>query len=176
MRIARPFVVVIAFVMAVLAGTEQAALAVNQWVIAKKVPGAGERPEQAWGSARGRGHDASGDATDADAEGGRRGAQKAPGELMPAAGAAPVNLGGEPQAKIPQVKPVEAPKQAAPAGFDPKRSVEQLDKRDQRSRTFRNEDGTYTTQYYDEQVNFFSPGEAGRRSTPPWRAPRAPGR
>ncbi|WP_327380522.1 LamG-like jellyroll fold domain-containing protein [Streptomyces sp. NBC_01207] len=142
--------------MAVLAGTEQAALAVNQWVIAKKVPGAGERPEQAWGSARGRGHDASGDATDADAEGGRRGAQKAPGELMPAAGAAPVNLGGEPQAKIPQIKPVEAPKQAAPAGFDPKRSVEQLDKRDQRSRTFRNEDGTYTTQYYDEQVNFLS--------------------
>ncbi|MFF1372694.1 LamG-like jellyroll fold domain-containing protein [Streptomyces virginiae] len=144
--------------MAVLAGTEQAALAVNQWVIAKKVPGAGERPEQAWGSARGRGHDASGDATDADAEGGRRGAQKAPGELMPAAGAAPVELGGEPQAKIPQIKPVEAPKQAASAGFDPKRSVEQLDKRDQRSRTFRNEDGTYTTQYYDEQVNFLSSG------------------
>ncbi|MFF3087593.1 LamG-like jellyroll fold domain-containing protein [Streptomyces nojiriensis] len=142
--------------MAVLAGTEQAALAVNQWVIAKKVPGAGERPEQAWGSARGRGHDASGDATDADAEGGRRGAQKAPGELLPAAGAAPVNLGGEPQARIPQVKPVEVPKQGAPAGFDPKRSVEQLDKRDQRSRTFRNEDGTYTTQYYDEQVNFLS--------------------
>ncbi|MFF3624934.1 LamG-like jellyroll fold domain-containing protein [Streptomyces sp. NPDC002467] len=142
--------------MAVLASTEQTALAVNQWVMAKKVPGAGERPAQTWGSARGRGHGASGDATNADAEGGRRGAQRAPGELMPAAGVAPVSLKTEQRPQIPQVKPVEAPKPAGAVGFDSKRSAEQLDKREQRSRTFRNGDGTYTTQYYDEQVNFLS--------------------
>ncbi|MCY0954111.1 LamG-like jellyroll fold domain-containing protein [Streptomyces sp. H27-S2] len=159
MRIARLLVVVVAFVMAVLAGTEQAALAVNQWVTARKVPGAGERPEQAWGSARGRGHEVPGSATEAGTDGGRRGAQKAPGELPPAASAAPVDLTaaeGEPAA--PQVKVVEAPAKNAvvPPGFDPNSSVELPEKREQRARTFRNQDGTFTTRYYDERVNFLT--------------------
>ncbi|MEU2263648.1 LamG-like jellyroll fold domain-containing protein [Streptomyces sp. NPDC019645] len=49
---------------------------------------------------------------------------------------------------------------AKPKGFDPKRSKETAAKRNEHSRTFLNEDGTYTTRFYDEPVNF--KGEDGR--------------
>ncbi|MFJ3582348.1 LamG-like jellyroll fold domain-containing protein [Streptomyces sp. NPDC090127] len=141
--------------MAVLAGTEQAALAVTRWVAAKAGPGAGELPEQGWGSARGRGHSATGDATDAAAAGGRRGALKAPGELAPDSGASAIRLGGAPKppAKLPYAR-VPAPKVEAPKGFDAKASTELPEKRTERGRTFRNEDGTFTTRFYNEPVNF----------------------
>nr|WP_308284435.1 LamG-like jellyroll fold domain-containing protein [Streptomyces flavotricini] len=140
--------------MAVLAGTEQAALAVNQWVIAKTGVGAGEKPKQGWGSARGRGHSASGDATDAAAGGGRSGALKAPGELSADVAASPLRLGGAAeQVKVP-FSEVAAPPAAKPEGFDAKSSAEVVDKRTERGRTFLNKDGTYTTRFYNEPVNF----------------------
>ncbi|MFD9420449.1 LamG-like jellyroll fold domain-containing protein [Streptomyces goshikiensis] len=141
--------------MAVLAGTEQAALAVNQWVTAKTGFGTGERPEQGWGSARGRGHSASGDATDTAAGGGRIGALKAPGELPPDGGATPPRLGQAPKppAETPFEK-VPAPKTAPPKGFDPKASTEVPAERTERGRTFVNQDGTFTTRFYNEPVNF----------------------
>ncbi|WP_405428450.1 LamG-like jellyroll fold domain-containing protein [Streptomyces erythrochromogenes] len=156
-RVARLFVLSVVFVLAVIAGTEQAALAVERWVSLMSVPGPGGRPEQVWGSARGRAHEASGNVTSAGTQGGRGGAQKAPGELMPAStAAAPVDLSVTSQASVPQTKTVDAPKRSVSQGFDPKRSVELPDKREQRARTFRNEDGTYTTQYFDQQVNFLT--------------------
>ncbi|WUF66943.1 DNRLRE domain-containing protein [Streptomyces nojiriensis] len=144
-----------AFIMAALAGTEQAALAVAQWGTANTGSAAGKRPEQGWGSARGRGHSASGDATDAAAEGGRNGALKAPGELPPDGGATPLKLGQvpKPPAKQPFDK-VAAPSVAPPKGFDPKTSTEVLAERTERGRTFANPDGTFTTRFYDEPVNF----------------------
>ncbi|MFJ5811103.1 LamG-like jellyroll fold domain-containing protein [Streptomyces sp. NPDC093093] len=141
--------------MAVLAGTEQAALAVNQWVIAKAGSGAGERPQQGWGSARNRGHSAPGDATDATAGGGRSGALKAPGELPPDGGSTPLRLGQvpKPPSAMPFVK-VPAPRTALPKGFDPKTSTEVPAKRTERGRTFANPDGTFTTRFFNEPVNF----------------------
>ncbi|WP_234008818.1 LamG-like jellyroll fold domain-containing protein [Streptomyces sp. Mg1] len=141
--------------MAVLAGTEQAALAVAQWGIAKTGFGAGERPEQGWGSARGRGHSASGDATDAESGGGRSGGLTAPGELPPDGGATPPKLGRppEPPTETPFEK-VPAPKTASPKGFDPKASTEVPAERTESGRTFANPDGTFTTRFYNEPVNF----------------------
>ncbi|MDX3245093.1 hypothetical protein [Streptomyces sp. ME18-1-4] len=77
MRPARPLVLVVAFVLAVLAGTEQVAFAVGRSTTA----GSGEAPDQRWGSAAGRGHTASAKATDASAKGGRDGALTGRGEL-----------------------------------------------------------------------------------------------
>ncbi|MFE3905728.1 hypothetical protein ACFXPY_37045 [Streptomyces sp. NPDC059153] len=59
----------IAFLMVVLAGTEQAAQAAAAWVGAARI-GAGDSPDQSWGSARGRGHEVSLAATEASATGG----------------------------------------------------------------------------------------------------------
>ncbi|AWZ10381.1 laminin G [Streptomyces sp. ICC4] len=158
MRIARPSVVVIAFVMAVLAGTEQAALAANQWVVAAKGSGAGERPGQAWGSARGRSHDASGNVTGAAAGGGRSGAQKAPGELPADGGSLQIELGTEPKPPAPvPFTTVPAPVVPEPKGFDSNASTEVTTERAERARTFLNKDGTYTTRFYNEPVNFLAP-------------------
>ncbi|MEW2174308.1 hypothetical protein AB0935_30990, partial [Streptomyces sp. NPDC007027] len=49
---------------------------------------------------------------------------------------------------------VDPPDPVAPAGFDPERSVEVESARKERESTFRNEDGTYTTRFYNEPVNF----------------------
>ncbi|MEU9994168.1 LamG-like jellyroll fold domain-containing protein [Streptomyces sp. NPDC050848] len=126
-------------------------------VTARAGYGAGELPEQGWGSARGRGHGAPGYATDAAAEGGRSGALKAPGELPPDGGTAPVKLGAAPKAPADlPVTRVPAPKVAAPKGFDAKTSAEVPAQRTERGRTFLNKDGTYTTRFYNEPVNFRS--------------------
>ncbi|WP_284440282.1 LamG-like jellyroll fold domain-containing protein [Streptomyces vilmorinianum] len=149
-----------ALTMTVLAGTEQAAQAVGLWSASRSGPGAGELPEQGWGSARGRGHAASGDATDANASGGRTGALKAPGELAPDSGTTRLKLGNAPKAPLPSYRKVPAPRQAAPKGFDPKASAEVPGKRAADARTFANPDGTFTTRYYNERVNFL--GDDGK--------------
>ncbi|MFJ7067895.1 LamG-like jellyroll fold domain-containing protein [Streptomyces sp. NPDC101115] len=154
-RTARPLVLLVAFVMAVLAGTEQAAIAVTRWDTAEAGYGAGELPEQGWGSAGGRGHSASGNATDAAAGGGRSGALKAPGELQPDGGVTPLSLGQAPKTPAKQsFTKVPAPKTAPPKGFDPKASIEVPAKRTERGRTFANPDGTFTTRFFNEPVNF----------------------
>ncbi|QES10330.1 DNRLRE domain-containing protein [Streptomyces venezuelae] len=158
MRTARPLVLLVAFIFAVLTGTERAALALDGWA-AKAGRGAGDAPEQSWGSARGGGHRAPGDATDADSAGGRAGALTAPGELPAEGGAAPVHLGRAPRpAPVPFSKvPVPAKAAKGPGkGFDTKASTEVPAERTERGRTFLNKDGTYTTRFYDEQVNFRS--------------------
>ncbi|MGW0949658.1 hypothetical protein ACWD4O_45005 [Streptomyces sp. NPDC002623] len=77
MRPARSLVLAVVFVLAVLAGTDQVAFAVGQ----SAGGGSGEAPDQRWGSAAGRGHTASAQATDASAKGGRDGALTGRGEL-----------------------------------------------------------------------------------------------
>ncbi|MFF5977028.1 LamG-like jellyroll fold domain-containing protein, partial [Streptomyces sp. NPDC012769] len=140
--------------MTVLAGTEQAALAAERWTESRSGLAAGERPEQGWGSARGRGHNASGDATDAAASGGRTGALRAPGELAPDSGNTRLKLGSTAKVPLPSYRTVPSPRRAAPEGFDPKASSEVPGKRAADARTFANPDGTFTTRYYNERVNF----------------------
>ncbi|MFE7804416.1 DNRLRE domain-containing protein [Streptomyces sp. NPDC057430] len=144
-----------AITMTVLAGTEQAAMAAGHWSGARPGLTAGERPEQGWGSARGRGHNASGDATDAAAAGGRDGALRAPGELAPDTGTSRLKLGKGPKegGALPY-RTVPSPHRDAPKGFDSKTSSEVTGKRTERGRTFLNKDGTYTTRFFDEKVNF----------------------
>ncbi|WP_324788813.1 hypothetical protein [Streptomyces sp. H51] len=102
-------------------------------------------PEQSWGSAAGRGHKVSADATDASAKGGRKGALTGRGEVpvgqadsltsIPSTGRTP-KPGDVQKAALPA---------AAPKGFDSKRSKELKSKRGERERTYPNPDGTYTT-------------------------------
>ncbi|MGW1326855.1 LamG-like jellyroll fold domain-containing protein [Streptomyces antibioticus] len=151
MRPARPFVVAVAFLLAVLAGTEQVALATAQPTAVKSE----EAPDQRWGSAAGRSHAASGDATDAAAKGGRHGALAGRGEL-PAESADSVTRIPS-TSRIPEPGPVvetEAPAAAEPQGFDAKRSKEVVGDRAEHERTYLNPDGTYTTRFYNEPVNF----------------------
>ncbi|WP_251066910.1 LamG-like jellyroll fold domain-containing protein [Streptomyces sp. ISL-36] len=144
--------------MTVLAGTEQAALAVGQSTAARSGPGA--RPDQRWGSADGRSHSASGDATDANASGGRSGALKALGELPPDSGTTRLKLGnGNKQAGALPFRKVATPRRDTPKGFDAKTSSEIAGKRTERGRTFLNEDGTFTTRFYNEPVNFLDDGK-----------------
>ncbi|MEV7439461.1 LamG-like jellyroll fold domain-containing protein [Streptomyces griseoviridis] len=56
------------------------------------------------------------------------------------------------------VEQVEAPSGAAEQGFDIKRSKEVEAGRGERQRTYRNPDGTYTTRFYTEPVNFRTGG------------------
>ncbi|MFI2205980.1 LamG-like jellyroll fold domain-containing protein [Streptomyces sp. NPDC020192] len=138
--------------MAVLTGTQQAALAVDRWsgASAQGVPG------QHWGSAAGRRHIASAAATEASVRGGHTGPRTGRGELPVEGqtGTTRLNPGGP---KLPEPGPVRrttAPGTAIPKGFDPKRSKELTAQRQERRRIFRNADGTYTTRFYDQQVNF----------------------
>ncbi|MFQ3562405.1 DNRLRE domain-containing protein [Streptomyces gramineus] len=54
------------------------------------------------------------------------------------------------------VHKVGSPLASTPKGFDSKLSKELKNKRGARERTYLNPDGTYTTRYYNEQVNFRS--------------------
>nr|WP_308434583.1 LamG-like jellyroll fold domain-containing protein [Streptomyces melanogenes] len=98
----------------------------------------------------------SGDDTDADASGGHGGALRAPGELPKDAGLPKGSpLGGVPAAPVMgTAQPVDAPDAVAPSGFDAKASKELVGERDRQARTYLNEDGTRTTRFYDEPVNF----------------------
>ncbi|WP_317453992.1 LamG-like jellyroll fold domain-containing protein [Streptomyces sp. TRM68416] len=154
MRPARPFVVAVAFTLATLAGTEQAALAADQW--GRGTSGKNEHaPDQSWGSAAGRRHTAPADATDASAKGGHNGPLTGRGELPAEGDSGITRLNGEP--KLPEPGPVtetQAPETAALEGFDTKRSKELPRQREERQRTYQNPDGTYTTRFYAEPVNF----------------------
>ncbi|MFJ2715495.1 hypothetical protein [Streptomyces sp. NPDC087437] len=156
MRPARPFVVAVAFALAVLAGTEQAALAVDQ----RTGGGPGEAaPEQRWGSAAGRGHSVAAGVTDASAKGGHAEPLKGRGELAAEGETVTARLGGT--EKPPNPGPVEetqAPEVPAAKGFDSETSAELKGERKERQRTFRNTDGTYTTCFYTEPVNFRTKG------------------
>ncbi|MFH9554498.1 LamG-like jellyroll fold domain-containing protein [Streptomyces sp. NPDC017435] len=151
MRPARPLVLAVVFVLAVLAGTDQVVFAVGQ----SAGVGSEEAPDQRWGSAAGRGHTASVQTTDASAEGGRDEALTGRGEL-PAEQADGVthlpSIGRTPEPG-PAVA-VEAPASVTPQGFDAKRSKEVAGERAERERTYLNPDGTYTTRFYTEPVNF----------------------
>ncbi|WP_414167510.1 LamG-like jellyroll fold domain-containing protein [Streptoverticillium reticulum] len=145
-----------ALTMAVLCGTEQVALALGQWasrITSGRDPGT--RPDQRWGSASGHGHRAPAGATEAAARGGHSSPLEAPGQLPQEHRLTPKELRGTP--KKPVMGPVEAvraPATPAPRGFSAQHSQEIPSARQERQRTFRNEDGTYTTRYYDEPVNF----------------------
>ncbi|MGW4458869.1 LamG-like jellyroll fold domain-containing protein [Streptomyces albidoflavus] len=138
--------------MAVLAGTEQVALAYPG-----NSPGSGESaPDQMWGTAAGRSHRASADATSADgAAGGRSGHQQAPdevsGESRP--GMTVLDQPSAPPEPAP-VEVVDAPSDNTPQGLVPERSEELPEERGERERTYRNPDGTLTTRFYTEPVHF----------------------
>ncbi|MET9894394.1 LamG-like jellyroll fold domain-containing protein, partial [Streptomyces sp. NPDC006465] len=136
--------------MSVLAGTQQVALAADGLTA-----GSADAPDQRWGSAAGRRHTASADATDASAKGGHADPLKGRGELPTGGGSHPVRLAST--AKTPKpgpVKRVATPDAPAVQGFSAKHSKELKTKRKARQRTYLNDDGSFTTRFYNEQVNF----------------------
>ncbi|MFF3503172.1 LamG-like jellyroll fold domain-containing protein [Streptomyces sp. NPDC003247] len=136
-----------------LCGTEQVAFAVDP----SNVGGTGEAPDQRWGSAAGRSNTASASATDAAAKGGRDGALTGNGELPAEQADGITRLPST--AQTPESGPVaevEPPATATTQGFDAKRSKEVAGERAERQRTYLNPDGTYTTRFYSEPVNFRS--------------------
>jgi RHS repeat-associated protein len=142
-----------ALLMSVLAGTEQGALAAGRWPAQQGIGGP-DAPDQRWGSAEGRGFKVPESATDATASGGHRDPPKASDEL-PAEFRGSGGVPGE--ARVPamgKAEVVPAPVVRGPAGFDRRRSKELPSERDERSRTFLNPDGTRTTQFYDDPINF----------------------
>ncbi|WP_424920067.1 LamG-like jellyroll fold domain-containing protein [Streptomyces sp. wa1064] len=153
MRAVRSLAFAAALTMTSLIGTEQAARAFDLAGAAQAGPG--DRPDQGWGSAAGLSHRAPSSATDATATGGRDGAVALPGEL-PAESASSVEQ-LNPQTELPapgRAEEIESPRPSTPPGFDAERSVEVESARKERESTFRNEDGTYTTRFYNEPVNF----------------------
>ncbi|WP_461032685.1 LamG-like jellyroll fold domain-containing protein [Streptomyces mayteni] len=133
------------------------AAAASRWVAASEVAvEAGEAPGQEWGSADGLSHEA--DAADTTAEGDGSGGEpgEAPGQLPLEEGqstsddlgdTAPPLESGDPEV-IESLPPAEL------TGFDEETSVEVPEERTEDSRTFRNTDGTFTTRYYNEPVNY----------------------
>ncbi|MGW0576254.1 LamG-like jellyroll fold domain-containing protein [Streptomyces sp. NPDC002920] len=138
-----------------LAGTEQVAFAAGQ----SAAVGSGEAPDQSWGSAAGRSHTASADATDAAAKGGRDGALEGRGELPAEQSDSITQISSTARTLKPgPVVEADAPAASTPQGFDAKRSREVAGERGERERTYRNVDGTYTTRFYTEPVNFRTKG------------------
>ncbi|MEU9171900.1 LamG-like jellyroll fold domain-containing protein [Streptomyces sp. NPDC048420] len=134
-----------------LAGTEQGVSALDLSAAANSAAA----PDQRWGSAAGRSHSTSADATDATAKGGRDGALTGRGELPAERTDSVTRLPST--AKPPEpgaVRKVSSPGVTTPQGFDSKRSKELKSKRTAQERTYLNPDGTYTTRYYNEPVNF----------------------
>lgn len=141
--------------MTVLAGTESAVAALPaERGGSTSEAGAGARPKQRWGSADGRDHSASPSDTEASAKGGRETALTAPGELPMETSTRQTDLGGTPE--VPKPGPVVETTVPVPplTGFDAEGSREVTAERKERERTFRNPDGTYTTRFYTEPVNF----------------------
>ncbi|MEH0549994.1 LamG-like jellyroll fold domain-containing protein [Streptomyces sp. B21-101] len=134
-----------------MAGTEQVAFAVGE----STSVGSAEAPDQRWGSAAGRSHAASAEATDASAKGGRDGALAGRGELPAERADGVTRLPST--GRIPEPGPVveaDAPAAPAPQGFDAKRSKEVAAGRAEREKTYLNADGTYTTRFFTDPVNF----------------------
>ncbi|MGW7287761.1 LamG-like jellyroll fold domain-containing protein [Streptomyces sp. NPDC054847] len=155
MRSARSIAVSVVAVLAVLIAGEQSAMALQ--TNAQPLPS--DLPDQRWGSADGLSHSAGTDGTDATASGGRDGALKAPGQLPPEA--APVVQELDARSRLPEPGPATEvtppPSPRTGAGFDPKSSKELTGERQERQRTYRNTDGTHTTRFYAEPVNFRDP-------------------
>lgn len=129
----------------------QAALALGQTV---EVSGE-EAPDQRWGSAAGRSHSASADATDASSKGGHENPLTGRGELPADQSGGMTRLPST--AKTPDpgtARKADAPAAASPKGFDAKRSREAKGERGERERTYLNPDGSYTTRFYTQPVNF----------------------
>ncbi|WP_418961287.1 LamG-like jellyroll fold domain-containing protein [Streptomyces tritici] len=138
--------------MAALTGVQDAALALAQNV----VPAVGDAPDQRWGSANGRSHQAGSASTDAAAAGGSSTALKAPGQMPSEQGVAAIDMPAPVRPSIGSVQRVLAPPATATAGFDEKSSKELTGQRAERARTFLNRDGSYTTRSYNEPVNFLT--------------------
>ncbi|MFD8736556.1 LamG-like jellyroll fold domain-containing protein [Streptomyces sp. NPDC059618] len=141
--------------MSILAGTQQVA-----WAASGMAGRSGEAaPDQRWGSAAGRRHTALADGTDASAKGGHASPLKGPGELPATRAPHPVRLATT--AKTPKpgpVKRVAAPDTPALKAFSAKQSEELKARRKAQQRTYLNEDGSFTTRFYNEPVNFLSKG------------------
>ncbi len=155
MRLARPLGVVVAFVLTVLAGTEQGASVLPLFAAGSDTMAS---PEQSWGSAARRSHKASADATDASAKGGRKGALSGRGEVSAEQTSSLTRIPST--GRIPKpgaVQKVASPAAATPKGFDSRLSKELKSKRGDQERTYLNPDGTYTTRFYTEPVNFKAP-------------------
>ncbi|MEW9512519.1 LamG-like jellyroll fold domain-containing protein [Streptomyces bacillaris] len=121
-------------------------------------PATGDAPEQRWGSARGRSHSSATEATEASVKGGRAGALTAPGQLPAETPPPATDLGGTPE--VPKPGPVvetSVPDPSQVTGYDAEDSREVPSERKERERTFRNPDGTFTTRFYTEPVNFRGP-------------------
>ncbi|MFD5014867.1 LamG-like jellyroll fold domain-containing protein [Streptomyces chartreusis] len=149
-RPARPLVVAVVLLLAVLAGTEQASVALGQGV-----GSAGDAPDQGWGSAAGRSHRASAKATDAASTGGHDGPLSGRGELPADQSVGITRLPTSVKTPRPgSPRETEAPTASTPDGFDASRSREVKGERGERARTYRNPDGTFTTRFYAQPVNF----------------------
>lgn len=150
MRWAHSLVIGLVCTLVVSAGTAQGALALPS----TEAPAA-EAPAQGWGSAAGRSHAASPETTDASTAGGRDGALAGKGELPAEADGSVTVLPSA--AAMPDPAPAVEVADPAPdevAGYDAETSEEVVSERGERERTFRNTDGTFTTRFYTEQVNF----------------------
>ncbi|MEU7230348.1 LamG-like jellyroll fold domain-containing protein [Streptomyces chrestomyceticus] len=111
-------------------------------------------PAQAWGSAAGRSHRVPADATRASAGEGHNAPLAAADQLPPEQELRGTRLGGTPPApRMGPVHEVPAPEEPEAAGFDSDTSTEVVPERAERRRTYRNQDGTYTTRLYDDPVN-----------------------
>ncbi|MCX2928396.1 LamG-like jellyroll fold domain-containing protein [Streptomyces sp. NEAU-W12] len=91
-------------------------------------------------------------------KGGSRGHEAAPGELgaeQPRSAATnPLADVGQAELTAPEPREVAAPEPREAKGYDPDTSRELPGERGRQQRTFRNEDGTLTTRFYDEPINF----------------------
>ncbi|WP_344261966.1 DNRLRE domain-containing protein [Streptomyces sodiiphilus] len=147
-----------AFLMVFLTGTEMVAATVRTWGPPASST-ASAKPVQKWGGAEGLSHRVPAGATTAEAEGNGGPPQEAPGQLPPEEPRerwTPGNTAREPETGKAEVLDEAGSDAGEPEvpGFDERTSEELVEERDARSRTFRNEDGTRTTRFYDEQVNF----------------------
>ncbi|RBL81048.1 hypothetical protein DDE05_47060, partial [Streptomyces cavourensis] len=89
---------------------------------------------------------------------GRAGALTAPGQLPAETPPPATDLGGTPE--VPKPGPVvetSVPDPSQVTGYDAEDSREVPSERKERERTFRNPDGTFTTRFYTEPVNFRGP-------------------
>ncbi|WP_432747297.1 DNRLRE domain-containing protein [Streptomyces sp. JH002] len=145
----------ISLVMAAMTALDPAAAAVARWTSGHQAPDPGELPEQVWGSAEGLSHTAQTVDTTANLGETGSGPGASHGQLPVEERSGTEQLGDTsqpPQAEPVEILEMEEPPE--PAGFDEERSTEIVDEREAQARTFLNEDGSYTTRFYDEQVNF----------------------
>ncbi|MGJ5890819.1 LamG-like jellyroll fold domain-containing protein [Streptomyces niveiscabiei] len=116
---------------------------------------AADAPDQLWGSAAGRAHRSAPGDTSAEAAGGGTGHKLSTGELPLASATSSIPLAA-PEPALPSATAI-SPDPVEPEGFDPGTSREIPSERQRAARTFQNTDGTFTTRFYDEPVNFQDP-------------------